>query len=318
MSSYHFTFHHDERSRSPGCRCSLLIAAVAAITVLLSFTARAGSIANLTTIADTTLQSAFPGNNLGGDVAFQSGGRRQGGSARALLLFDIAGSMPSGSTINSVSLTLTVVSTPFDGVNSTFELHRIIATWGEGTGTGQGGAPAAAGDATWVHRKWPDVEWTTPGGDFDDAISALQDISGDGDYSFTSPNLVADVQSWLDNPSTNFGWLLRSQSETTPVTIRRFASRDYVGNAPVLLVDYSTPEIPPRAPTITGVSLAGNQIRFSFNAESNVSYTVEYTRDAAATNWIEITNIPATASPATVLITDPVTSSNRLYRARTP
>src|SRR4029077_15697408 len=38
----------------------------------------------LAPVADTTLQSAFPGNNIGGESSLWAGGRRQGGAARSL------------------------------------------------------------------------------------------------------------------------------------------------------------------------------------------------------------------------------------------
>ena len=72
--------------------------------------------ATLHPLADTTLQSAFPGNNFGDGTSFQAGGRRQGGVARGLVEFDIANTVPAGATISSVSLTLSVTATPSGGV----------------------------------------------------------------------------------------------------------------------------------------------------------------------------------------------------------
>jgi hypothetical protein len=37
--------------------------------------------------------------------------------------------------------------------------------------------------------------------------------------------MVSDVQGWLDNPATNFGWLLYTSAETTPFTTKAFYSR---------------------------------------------------------------------------------------------
>jgi hypothetical protein len=73
------------------------------------------SLANSVSIhptADTTLQQAFPNNNFGDGTTFTAGERRQGGATRALVRFDVAGNVPSGATITSVSLTLNVTSTP--------------------------------------------------------------------------------------------------------------------------------------------------------------------------------------------------------------
>src|SRR6267378_4390410 len=93
--------------------------------------ARAAS-ANVPAAADTTLQSAFPSSNFGDGTTFQAGGRLRGGSARSLLRFDLSGSVPAGSTINSVTLTLSVTATPGGGPSSVFDLRRVQASWGEG------------------------------------------------------------------------------------------------------------------------------------------------------------------------------------------
>jgi len=190
--------------------------------------------------ADTTLQSAFPNDNFGDGTSFQAGGRRNGGAARGLLLFDIAGSIPSGSTINSVSLTLTVTATPSGGVNSIFDLHRLTASWGEGAGSDFGGSAAAPGESTWNARFAPGTLWASPGGDFSATVSASRAIAGNGNYTFTSTaNLIADVQAWLNSPAINFGWLLDSQSENTPTTIRRFGNRTSGSTSPLLTIQYT-------------------------------------------------------------------------------
>src|SRR5947207_9568923 len=89
--------------------------------------ARAAS-ANVAAVADTTLQSMYPANNFGDGISFQAGGRRQGGSARGLLRFDLSGSVPAGSTINSVTLTLSVTATPSGGPSSFFDLRHVQAS----------------------------------------------------------------------------------------------------------------------------------------------------------------------------------------------
>ena len=217
------------------------LAGVLALTVL---PARAATI-SLAPIADTTLQEAFASNNFGDGTSFQAGGRRQGGRTRGLLLFDILGNIPAGSTITSVSLSLTVVKVPSGGVASTFDLHRALAGWGEGNGSDHGGSAAGANQATWINRLGSSGSpWTTAGGDFSPTVSASRVVAGLGAYSFSSTaNLVSDVQGWLDGPAADFGWLVQSQSEVTATSIRRFANRTDVTNAPTLTIQYTaTPE----------------------------------------------------------------------------
>src|SRR5882762_7672846 len=84
----------------------------------------------LTPSADTSFHESAPNNNMGGN-AFVSGGSNGSLSpVRALFQFDLAG-IPSGSTIVSVKLQLSVTGVPFIlPANSTFGLHRLNQSWG--------------------------------------------------------------------------------------------------------------------------------------------------------------------------------------------
>jgi spore coat protein A len=146
---------------------------------------------------------------------------------RAVLAFDIAGSLPAGSTITSVQLDLRCtkarLSTSFD-----MNLHELQSDWGEGasdTGNsqqGRGDTPTTVpSDATWQHTFYDTQFWTTPGGDYDSTSSATTGVGDVGDYSWgTTAGMVGDVQGWLDNSSQNFGWILigdETQNETAKV-----------------------------------------------------------------------------------------------------
>ena len=41
----------------------------------------------------------------------------------------------------------------------------------------------------------------------------------------TTAGLVADVQAWLNNPATNFGWSIVNANETSAATMKAFYSR---------------------------------------------------------------------------------------------
>jgi hypothetical protein len=164
---------------------------------------------------------------------------------RGVLAFDIAGSIPAGSTITAVSLTLNMSMTPA-GLE-TVELHKLLADWGEGTshapmGEGQG-APATPNDATWRHRFFDSVFWITQGGDFSVTVSASQSVGDVGQYTWNSTQMVADVQSWLDNPASNFGWLVLGD-ESAPATAKRFDTRESA-SPPVLTIQYMAPRVLP-------------------------------------------------------------------------
>src|SRR5207244_575593 len=59
---------------------------------------------------------------------------------------------------------------------------------------------------------------------------------------------VNDIQTWLDNPASNFGWILISRSEEVSQTARRFGSREDIANAPQLTIEFTTSSVntPPK------------------------------------------------------------------------
>ena len=275
---------------------------------------------NLAAVADTSIHTFFPNNNFGGGATFTAGGRSSmngGGFSRALLRFDIAAHLPAGATVNSAQLILAVSNV--NGPDSTFDLHRLLAGWGEGGGDPGLGTTATTGEATWNHRVAPDTSWAAPGGDYQAASSGSQFVGAVGSYTFSGPGMASDVQIWLDNPVTNFGWALRSRSETTSSTIRRFAGRLDAVNPPRLVVDYSVPAaLPPNTPNLFDLALLGGQLRFSFNTQSNRTYAVEYRDTLVTTNWSALTNIPALPADTMLHITNNAAGSERYFRARTP
>jgi hypothetical protein len=124
----------------------------------------------------------------------------------------------------------------------------VLADWGEGTSVapGQQGAGAAAttNDATWLHRFWPGTFWTTPGGDFAPGASAISATPPSGTATWAStPQLVANVQQFLDQPAQNFGWLFRSNPELWSHEVRRFDSRQHSVSTrrPRLTITYLLP-----------------------------------------------------------------------------
>lgn len=167
---------------------------------------------------------------------------------RAVMEFDLS-SIPEGSTVTSVQLRLQLLRAAGGTVTRTMTLHRLLGDWGEGmasdmTGGGGGGAPAAVGDATWLDQFMGTEPWTTPGGDFVTTPSASLGVTTTlASKTFTStPQLVADVQSWLDSRANNFGWILLGDESTTS-TARKFASRTFADASrhPTLLIDFTPP-----------------------------------------------------------------------------
>jgi hypothetical protein len=148
---------------------------------------------------------------------------------RGLVAFDISKVIPAGSKIISVKLTMKATKgAGGKSVERQVTLHRLTSDWGEGASSSEGGrgAPVMTGDATWLHSFYPDQLWSQPGGDFAADESASQTAAVPTAYTFGStPQLVADVQGWLDAPKTNYGWLLRGD-ETQGATALVFQSRE--------------------------------------------------------------------------------------------
>jgi len=205
---------------------------------------------------------------------------------RGLLAFDFGEIVP-GSTIESVSLTL-FMSRSQAGAREV-RMHRVSADWGEGASNaeipflerGGDGAAATPNDATWVFRFFPGQSWSTQGGDFAPQASAAASVAGIGSYTWaSSAGLVADVQTWVDRPETNFGWILIGD-ETTPITAKRFSTREneVVEDRPKLTVQFTPPILPPEG----GLQLPGN-----INGDGTIDIS-----DAVATLGALFLGIPA-------------------------
>lgn len=230
-------------------RSSLLITWMSILWVCWSGHSVLAEMVTLTPTKDNTLfDTGGTTSNGSGDSVFSGRTGLNAGQIkqRAVLQFEVAGSIPVDAVITAAQLTLTLLSSGANG-DQVHVLHRLLNDWGEGASAGMGGsgAPAAPGDATWLHTFFPDQFWKNQGGDFDAAASASQVVGTVQLTTYTwgpTPEMTADVQSWLDNPADNFGWLVRGNEELLN-TAKRFASREHpVTNIrPVLTVEFTPP-----------------------------------------------------------------------------
>jgi spore coat protein A len=192
-------------------------------------TGRAQQMVDLPAAADNTLYYEPTGaiSNGSGTHMF-AGNTDDGFTRRAVVRFDLS-IIPQGSTIHAATLTLNMSRTRAG--NTTVTLHRLNASWGEGAsvaGGGEGGgAPSELNDATWIHRFYSNTFWTTPGGDFNPTPSASTVVgNNNGTYTWSSAAMAADVQAWLADPASNFGWLIKG-NESTSRTAKRFDTREH-------------------------------------------------------------------------------------------
>jgi hypothetical protein len=230
---------------------------------------------------------------------------------RGVIAFDIAAAIPAGSTINSATLHMNM-SRANNTTARTVGLYKLLTDWGEGTSDApeqEGrGAPATTNDATWRHRFFSSSLWTTQGGNFSTTLSASASVGATGLYNWSSAQLAADVQAWLDTPASNFGWLILG-SESTAGTAKRFDTRESV-NPPVLIIDYTAPSNPPQPVSVVSRKPHGSSGTFDIDLLAATVRT-ECRTGGAGGNYQVVVSF---ANPVTVAGVS-VTSSNGMATA---
>lgn len=210
--------------------------------------------------AETAVLSAFKDNSVYSENGMASNGQGEniftgnnafGFPRRAFIAFEVAGMIPAGATVDSVALQLSMSRTPLSAGSQPVVLHRVLADWGEGASDAPlnegGGTMALAGDVTWTFRFFNTETWTTLGGEFVPAQSAVLAVDSIGVYTWQSSGMRDDLQAWLDAPSTNFGWVLIGNEGQIQTTKRFSSDEDPVpANRPMLTVHYT------QAPTAVG------------------------------------------------------------------
>ncbi len=267
--------------------------------------------------ADTTLFENNPDNNLGGFPTLAAGTTAHGLRSRAVIKFNLAGSIPSNAVIASATLKIAVVQTPLGGGEpSTFSVYRVLKDWGEGNkAASTTGLPATSGEATWNHRFFPSVPWGTPGAavgiDYSEIPSSSTAIGGIATYTFPASDAMnADVAHWLSTPAQNFGWILISDDDATWTTARRFGARES-SIQPELQIDYTT------GFKISNIDRQDTTVRMTFTAEASFKYTVEYRPNVASGAWSTLTNITAKLASFEAVATDStLNAQQRYYRIR--
>jgi hypothetical protein len=259
-----------------------LIHYLAVLSTVFSILANHGAAQNSVTMnsnMDNTLFEDATGSfSSGAGPNFYAGRNNLGQLRRGVLAFDVAGNVPAGATVDSARLTLRMSmanSGPFD-----CELRALLADWGEGTSNSSGGqgAPSTTNDATWLHTFYDTQFWSTPGGDISPVVSAVQTVDAVSHYTWGStPQMVSDVQAWLDNPATNFGWAVIG-NETVNQSAKRFDTREnsIAANRPSLTVFFTPPLSisENNSQTPIGFRLEQNYPN-PFNPETEIAYFVD-------------------------------------------
>jgi hypothetical protein len=202
------------------------------------------------------------------------------GLRRALVYFPISDVIPAEAQIDSVILSLTL--TKSGSGNQDISIYRVTSNWGEGAsnaGTARDGDGAASqsDDATWIHTFYNSEQWNQAGGDYVENASATISIPNTNKAYFwgSTTQMVSDVQSWLDNPESNFGWIVIG-NESANKTTKKFASRENSteSSRPSIAVFYSQPNAISNQPAIAQSYSISQNYPNPFNPETRIDYFV--------------------------------------------
>jgi hypothetical protein len=207
---------------------------------------------------DTFINSIDPGNNNGGSNSFFTGTDGHGGFMRALVRFNMPAGLQGRVAVTSVQLRVTVEALPNGGgeAAATESLQAVTQAWIQGNGVGDTQQSFTVGQActgsivgaTWTQSNCAtSTNWTTAGGAVASTVSGQASTSGVAAGSqvtwdsASNPGMNADVQSWIDSPTSNNGWRIASSTEgTTTGQVQRFFSTEAGGTtAPSLTITYS-------------------------------------------------------------------------------
>jgi hypothetical protein len=146
--------------------------------------------------------------------------------------------------------------------------------------------------------------------DFVSSESSSQDVYSEGSLCRfpSTPALVADVQSWVDDPQSNCGWILISYGEGTQFTARHFGSREDPAAHPNLEIQFLV------RPLIESARQLGNQFELQFTAEAGQTYVVEYRAALTNGNWQTLTNVGLITATSSVHVLDNLNEPHRFYR----
>jgi hypothetical protein len=187
----------------------------------------------LPAVRDNTLFQDSGDNSNGAGTQLFVGTIASGSPRRGLVRFDLS-SLPAGAVVTSATLRINVNRLPPRYQPQSISLHRVTASWGEGTSATDGGIGTAATpqDATWLHRFYGGggvtrLSWTNPGGDYVSAPSAVSPpvVQIFGQEFPSTPQVLADIDAWLQNPASNHGWILIG-TETGESSVNRIDSRE--------------------------------------------------------------------------------------------
>jgi hypothetical protein len=259
-----------------GFSVSLLVR-VFLFPALLMLTAGVQAQSGMATVdANASVYENQPDANGGiyGEICF--GNHATTATRRAFVSFTLP-AIPEGAVITRVVYNLTQLrargNCPSCPKTANIELRRVLENWEEGLG---GTNNAACGGGTNV----PGVDWNSaPAAQA--GVSATEfmpstfnaPITIDTNVGDDDDGLIADVQAWVDNPASNFGWDYRVLEED-------IADNARLVNPGTVTIHWTLPPTPSILVAKTGMFDPGP------NGETNpgdlINYTITVTNDGEA------------------------------------
>lgn len=169
----------------------------------------------LDAVADATVRQWAPDTNFGDETSLQLiyGGVNE--EAVTLVRFDLS-SLPPDAVVDSASLRL-YLETASGADPVSIGIHAVTSDWDE----------LGADGVTW--NTFPTVE----------PMGLVADIDAEV-LSYKSWPATSFAQAWIDDPTSNFGVMLRGPTDGTGYE-REFASHEYLERPPQLEVTYHLP-----------------------------------------------------------------------------
>lgn len=148
----------------------------------------------------------------------------------ALIKWDIS-AVPIGSIVRSASMTLEIN----DGSKEAYEIYALRRDWSEST-------------VSWMFASLNDP-WNSPGaqgeGDYDRTVLGTIDRTRTGKATIElNPQGIAVIQSWVNNPTNNFGFIILDYVSSSDALSFRSRETGVRSDRPRLTVNYELPVEP--------------------------------------------------------------------------
>lgn len=147
---------------------------------------------------------------------------------RTLVQFDLS-NLPGNAKITDARLQFTLLKSGFQ--TETIYVHKITEDWEKGSWDDEVDIPewdfnayhicsnitiANEKAVTWKYSQYSTLkEWDIAGGSVMNNASDSSSSKFSNNLSFNSEGLITDINNWRNNPSSNFGWMLKYKEENT-------------------------------------------------------------------------------------------------------